>query len=440
MKKTKHPRRVRAFGLWLKPRLTGIVAASFIVLFTFCGCSTLAPQSKKVDVSERNAVGDGKTLNTVAIQAVIDQCANQGGGTVVIPQGEFLSGALFLKPGVNLDLLAGAVLKGSTNINDYPKVNTRIEGHFQPWRAALLNGDQVDHLRITGPGMLDGSGAPFWHEFYQRFRADRKTTNLDVERPRLAFIQNSADVQVSGVTFTNSGFWNLHLYRCRNATVTGCRFIALGPAPSTDGIDVDSSQDITISHCFFQVGDDDIALKGSKGPFAMQDKDSPPVERIHILDSIFVTGGGIATAGSEATIVRDVDVERCTTRGPTVLRLKLRPDTAQQYENIHLHDITMEGAGVIFNVSPWRQYFDLQGQPPPKSLVRNITISDVHGSGGSFGKIIGNPNTDISDIAVKNVDVKLKDTKFDAGAVKSLKFDNVLVNGSPFAAPVPAEP
>src|SRR6185369_385003 len=113
-------------------------------------------------------------------------------------------------PGVNLDLLAGAVLKGSTNINDYPTVNTRIEGHFQPWRAALLNGDKVNHLRITGPGTLDGSGAPFWREFYQRFRADRKTTNLDVERPRLTFIQNSEDVQISDVTFTNSGFWNLH--------------------------------------------------------------------------------------------------------------------------------------------------------------------------------------------------------------------------------------
>jgi alpha-L-rhamnosidase len=118
------------------------------------------------------------------------------------------------------------------------------------------------------------------------------------------------------------------------------------------------------------------------------------------------------TAGSEATIVRNVDVERCTTRGPTVLRLKLRPDTAQQYENIHLHDITLDGAGVIFNVAPWKQYFDLKGQPPPKSLVRNITISDMKGSGGSFGKIIGNPDTEISDIAVKDVDVKLKNTKF----------------------------
>ena len=438
MKKTKRPLHAGMFGV---ARIV-VFTVSVAVFFTLLGCSSLMMKPQRFDISEHGAVGDGRTLNTEAIQAVIDQCAKQGGGTLVIPKGEFISGALFLKAGVNVELLKGAVLKGSTNINDYPKANTRIEGHFEPWRAALLNGDKVDHLRITGPGTLDGSGATFWREFVRRIREDRKTTNLNVERPRLTFIQNSEDVQVSGVTFNNSGFWNLHLYRCRQVTVDNCRFQSPhgvpGPAPSSDGIDVDSSQDITISKCFFAVGDDCIALKGSKGPFAMQDKDSPPVERIHILDSIFEAGGGIVTAGSEATIVRDVEVARCTTRGPTVLRLKLRTDTPQQYENIHLHDITLDGAGVIFNVAPWKQYFDLKGQPPPKSVVRNITISNVKGSGGSFGKILGNPDTEFGDIVVKDVDVKLKNANFELSAFKGLKFDNVVVNGEPMPAPATA--
>jgi len=396
----------------------------------------------RFDITGQGAVGDGKTLNSRAIQAAIDKCAQAGGGTLVIPKGEFVSGALFLKPGVNLELREGAVLKGSTNINDYPKVVTRIEGHFEPWRAALLNGDRVDHLRITGPGTLDGSGAPYWQEFYRRQKINPKTTNLDVERPRLVLIQNSKDVQIVGVKFKDSGFWNLHLYHCQKVLVENCSFRALhgrkpDNAPSSDGIDVDSSQDITISKCFFSVGDDCIALKGSKGPFAMQDKDSPPVERIHIRDSRFEAGGGIVTFGSEATIVRDVDVERCTTTGPTVLRLKLRPDTQQQYENVHLHDITMEGAAVIFKVSPWKQYFDLQGQPPPKSMVRNITISNVKGSGGSFGIISGTSDTEFGDFVVKDVDVKLKSTGFEVSETKGLKlkFENVIVNGAPMSVP-----
>jgi alpha-L-rhamnosidase len=211
-------------------------------------------------------------------------------------------------------------------------------------------------------------------------------------------------------------------------------------APSSDGIDVDSSQDVTISHCVFSVGDDCIALKGSKGPFAMQDQASPPVERIHIRDSRFEAGGGIVTFGSEATIVRDVDVERCTTTKPTVLRLKLRPDTQQLYENIRLNDITLAGAAEIFKISPWKQYFNLQGQPPPKSVVRNITITNVKGAGGSFGIINGNPETEFGDIVVKGVNVKLNSPGFEIRETKGLKlkFENVIVNESPMPAPVPA--
>ncbi len=401
----------------------------------------LATVEKRYNIAERGAIGDDKQLNTKAIQAVIDECAQNGGGTMVIPQGVFLSGALFLKPGVNIELQEGAVLKGSTDVNDYPKIITRIEGHFEPWRAALINGDGVDHLRITGPGTLDGSGKPFWLEFYRRRDADGKTTNLNVERPRLTFIQNSKDVKISGVTYLNSGFWNLHLYRCEDVVVENCRFQAPGGAkpndhaPSSDGIDVDSSHDIVIRGCFFSVGDDCIALKGSKGPNAMQDKDSPPVERVQIIDCVFEEGGGIVTFGSEATIVRDVKIKRCITRGPTVLRLKLRPDTPQLYENLTMEDITMENGGAIFKVSPWTQYFDLKGQEPPTALVHNIKISNVRGTGTSFGEITGHAAATIRDITVKNVNVQFKTTDFKVGDVQNLRFKKVKVNGEKMAAP-----
>ena len=434
---------VLGFALQIFPVLAGTMEGEHLIKDSL-SVHTVGTKllTNRLDVLEHGAVGDGKTLNTKSIQAAIDECARLGGGTVVVPKGIFLSGALFLKPWVNLELRDGAVLRGSTNIEDYPKTVTRIEGHLEPWRAALINGDKVDHLRITGPGTLDGSGAPFWREFYRRRKADPKTTNLNVERPRLALIQNSKDVQILGVNFKDSGFWNLHLYRCQEVLVGNCSFRALhGPvpdhAPSSDGIDVDSSQDVTVSNCFFSVGDDCIALKGSKGPFAPQDRESPPVERVHICDSTFEAGGGIVTFGSEATIVRDVNVERCTTTGPTVLRLKLRPDTQQQYENIQIRDITMKGTGVVFSIAPWKQYFDLRGQPPPKSVVRNITISNVRGSAGSFGKIVGNAETEFGEIIVRDIDVRLKSAKFEINETKGLglKFENVIVNGAPMSAP-----
>jgi len=395
----------------------------------------LATENATVSISDFGVAGDGQTLNTKAIQLAIDRVAEQGGGTVVIPQGVFVSGAVFLKPGVNLWLEEGAVLKGSMNIEDFPKTRTRIEGHFEDWIPALVNASDCDHLRIEGSGTLDGSGQPFWELFWARRRADPSTKNLDVARPRLCFIQNSKDVKVSGIHFKDSGFWNLHLYHCNGAVVENVRFEVPRDkrCPSTDGTDIDSCQNVTVRGCFYSVNDDCIAIKGSKGPFALEDKDSPPVEHIHVVDCTFERGQGVVTMGSEATVVRDVVVEQCKITGPNILaRLKLRPDTPQDYEDIHYRDITLDAAsGTIIQVNPWRQYFDLMGQPPPKSVVRNITLSDIKGKYGSFGSIQGNPGTDISDITIENVDVTLKEAKLKTSSTVSFK--NAVVNGEPIA-------
>ncbi len=177
------------------------------------------PLPAGVSITRFGAVGDGRTLNTRSIQAGIDNLAISGGGTLLIPEGTFLSGAIFLKPGVNLHIEKGAVLKGSTNVLDYPKANTRIEGHSEPFLPALVNADRVNHLMITGEGTLDGSGPPFWASFWKRRKENPRCTNLEVERPRLVFLQDCQDVQISGITLKDSGFWNLHLYRCRDAVL-----------------------------------------------------------------------------------------------------------------------------------------------------------------------------------------------------------------------------
>ncbi len=395
-------------------------------------------RGRRASVKDFGAVGDGKTLNTARIQSAIDRLASKGGGTLVIPRGVFLTGAIFLKPGVNLHLDEGAVLKGSTDRKDYPKMRTRIEGHFEEWLPALVNAEGVDHLRIEGAGTLDGNGAPFWEDFWARRKANPKTTNLDVERPRLVLIQNSEDVRLSGVTFKDSGFWNLHLYRCKNVLVENVRFEVPDGVrcPSTDGTDIDSSQHVTIRGCTYRVDDDCIALKGSKGPFALADRDSPPVEHIRVENCTFERGHGVVTLGSEATLVRDVVVEKIRVVGPiNLVRLKLRPDTPQRYEEIVYRDITLDSAaGNIMAVLPWTQYFDLKGQPPPRSSVRGVTLSKVRGTYGSFGTLQGNPGqTDITDITLEDIDVRLKDEKLKAVDVRNLKVENVNVNGKPFA-------
>lgn len=410
----------------------------FIIVGFLLAATPLAAKDKTIDATKVGIVGDGTTLNTANIQKAIDDCSAKGGCTLRFPKGVFLTGAIFLKKGVNLQLDEGAVIKGSIDRKDYPKAETRIEGHFEPWLPALINADKVDDLRITGKGTFDGSGAPFWADFWARRKANPKTTNLDVERPRLMFIQNSKNVKISGMTFKDSGFWNLHIYNCQNVTVENSRFEVPNDvrAPSSDGIDIDSSRNVTIRGCSFRVDDDSVCLKGSKGPFAMDDKSSPPVENIRIVDCIFERGHGVVTLGSEATIVRNVTVERIKVVGPIALvRLKLRPDTPQLYENIHYRNITLENAGgALIEVRPWKQFFDLKGQTPPKSTVRNVTLTDVKGTYGSLGEIQGNPNqTEIDGITLKNIDVQVKNEELKTVDVKNLKIENVKVNGKAFA-------
>lgn len=397
----------------------------------------------RVSIADEGALGDGATINTAAIQSAIDRLSAKGGGTLVIPPGVFVSGALFLKPGVNLHLENGAVLRATTDMTHFPSWPTRIEGQIREFTPALINADRCDGLRITGGGALDGDGREIWDEFWARRKAaadPRNFPNLGIPRARLALITNSRDVLIDGPAFKDSQFWNLHLYLCQNVTVRNTRFTVpddYKQAPSTDGIDVDSSQDILIENCSFSVTDDCIALKGTKGPFALDDKLSPPVERIRVRGCVFKRGPGV-TLGSEATVVRDVVVENCRALGPAaVLNFKLRPDTPQTYENIHYRNIILDAdSGSLVSIRPWKQYFDLKGQPPPRSVVRNITLTNIKGRYGNFGIIEGNPGqTVMEDISLADIGITVRNDRIRAHGVNNLRFENVIINGKPTEAP-----
>jgi alpha-L-rhamnosidase len=122
-------------------------------------------------------------------------------------------------------------------------------------------------------------------------------------------------------------------------------------------------------------------------------------------------------------------------RGFAVLRLKLRPDTPQQYEDIHVRDITLDGLGSVIAVAPWTQYFDLQGRPPPNSSVRNVTIENVKGSCTTLGSIRGNKGNTIENISIHDIDLKTTGALPELSAVKNLEVKNITINGEPYNAP-----
>jgi polygalacturonase len=393
---------------------------------------------KRFVITEHGAVGDGQTLNTEAIQRAIAAATGAGGGTVVIPRGTFLSGAIFLKPTVHLHLEKDAVLKGSNDIRDYPVQDTRIEGQTTPWVVALVNATGTDGLRISGEGVIDGNGLKFWQAFWTHRRENPKCTNLEVVRPRLLHIRDARDVSISGVQLRDSGFWTLHLFQCEGVLLENLRITAPEEpvrAPSSDGIDLDSCRDVIVRGCFIAVGDDCIALKSGKGSRAHLE--NRPVENVLVERCEFGHGHGVLTLGSEATTVRNATVRDCRVTGSNrLVRFKLRPDTQQLYEHITYENIRMEG-GEVFDVRPWAQFFDAKGEKPPPSVVRDVRLRNITVTGAAaVGELRGNPGDTLENFQFENVAITAKKPDWPANTVREFSLRNVVVNGHAITTPV----
>ena len=139
---------------------------------------------------------------------------------------------------------------------------------------------------------------------------------------------------------------------------------------------------------------------------------------------------------SEATAIRDVVVENCEVTGSMpLLRLKLRGDTPQRYKDFTLRGISIQAPGaVLFDIRGWSQYFDLKGQTPPPSIVRDITLANISGSLRSLGVIEGNANTEISDITLREIALDAREPNLHlSDRVQDFSLHQVIVNGEPFA-------
>ncbi|MBD2717284.1 right-handed parallel beta-helix repeat-containing protein [Microvirga sp. STR05] len=384
---------------------------------------------------------DSTRLSTGAIQRAIDQAHADGGGTVVIPQGVFLSGALFFKPSTQLRLQAGAKLKGSDDIAHYPLIPSRMEGQSQPYYAALVNAYQVNNFRVTGPGTIDGNGLQFWKNFWAHRdsmkQLGKSSTNLEVHRPRLLFIWGGKNVTIKDVKLHNAGFWTTHLYQCTNVLIEGCDIRSpFRPvkAPSTDAVDIDACKKVTVRNCYISVNDDGIVMKGGKGPNAHQLPENGPVEDVLVENCTFGEVHAAVTCGSEAIHVNRLTVRNCQVDNDRpMLLFKMRPDTYQLYENITVDNITGR-CGTIVTLSPWTQFFNLAGSTEkPFGTIRNITISNVKVQCKQFAVLTGNPADKVSNFTFKNV-VATAPTAAFPNKYPAVKFTNVTLNGAPLLA------
>lgn len=389
----------------LRKALTIILAAA----------ASLAASAKDYVITDYGVVADSTIVQSAAIQSVIDRAEADGGGRIVIPEGTFLTGALFFKPGTSLHLEQGATIKGIDDIAHYPLIPSRMEGRSIYYHAALINAYFVDNFSITGKGIINGNAARFWDEFWalraERAKIGKSCTNLEVRRPRLVFLWGCDNLRIADVQLRNSAFWTTHLYECQNVLIENATIYAPTKpvkAPSSDAIDLDVCRDVVVRGCFIDCNDDAVCIKGGKGVYADKSIENGVVENVLVENCHFGPNcHGTLTLGSECIHARYIVVRDCTVDTHTsILRLKMRPDTYQIYEDIRISGIKGT-CGSVIHMKPWKQFFDLEGSDlKPYGLVRNILIENVDATVDNVGDIDANPGDIVENFVMKDITLK----------------------------------
>ena len=250
--------------------------------------------------------------------------------------------------------------------------------------------------------------------------------------PRLLYISNSNDVQISGVRLMNSPFWTTHIYRCNNIKLLNLHIFAPAApvkAPSSDAIDIDVCSNVLVKNCYMSVNDDAVALKGGKGPWADKDANNGSNTNIIIEDCTYGFCHSGLTCGSESIHNRNIILRRCKISNATrLLWLKMRPDTPQHYEYILVEDITGDAKSMLL-IKPWTQFFDLKGRKDiPLSRANNVTLRNINLSCYIFFNVSKSDQYELKDFTFENLNIKAKDAKCDKEIISNFEWKNVKVN------------
>lgn len=207
------------------------------------------------NVRDHGAIGDGKTLETAAIQRAIDAAASANGGTVVFPTGKYLSGTIRLRSHVKLHLEKGATLLGSTDLAHYQRLNF----------LALIMGNDLDDVGISGEGVIDGQGKPIADSVIGPIKPGKYPDAGESKRPVILNFRNCRGVTVRDLTLRESACW-VQLYRdCDRVTIENLTVRTMA-AITNDGLDIDGCTNVVIRGCDIDSQDDGICLKSTRKP------------------------------------------------------------------------------------------------------------------------------------------------------------------------------
>jgi polygalacturonase len=350
------------------------------------------------------AKGDGVSKDTVAIQKAIDVCERQGGGTVRLIAGTYLSAPIVLKSNITLQLDKGATLLGSADHGDYPpKTEFR-----EPGLQSLVSETNASNVAITGEGVIDGAGESWWQ--MARSIKNAGVMGSDHPRPRLVVFDHCKHILVEGVTIQNSPMWQLVPYYSDDVTIRNIKILAPARSPNTDAIDPFSSSNVRIDHVFADVGDDNIAIKsgaiGSAGP-------DEPSRDITITDCKFLYGHGLSIGSEIAGGARNIRAERIHFEGTdNGIRVKANRDRGNNVGPLFFRNIEMKDVKNALVISEYYPKVLPLASEMPQPVTRltphfhDITVENVTATGStSAGVIAGLPEAPIPGVVLRNVKI-----------------------------------
>ena len=306
------------------------------------------------DIRGFGAAGDGKTLNTSAIQKTIDDCAAKGGGRVVVAGGTYVTGTVILKSGVELHLAEDGVLMGSPDWRDWkdqPDAK-HIDTYMCPRHrsAALVFADEAEDIAITGPGTIHGNGMAFVEKDPASTSGQlRRRLGLDKSPPRLVLFAGCRRVKVEGVNvlYPPAG-WSFWVHDCDEVAFSRVKIFADVDFPNADGIHVNCSRDVKISGCDIETGDDCIVVRANSASL----KENKPCERVSVDNCRLRSYSCAVRVGwTNDGVMRD-----CT------------------FSNLKVRD-SVCGIGFFFPAGGDREKLSDQGREA--SVVENMTFTDI---------------------------------------------------------------
>ena len=375
------------------------LTAALILATSFCVAAQDIPlptiPTTVFNITNYGAVGDGKTLNTIAIQKAIDACAAAGGGTVLVPAGKFIFGPIILTSSLNLHLDKGAMLLISDDLKNYPIKSKRYQD--------CITAANAHDIEISGQGVIDGQGEAWW----QAFAADQKMTH----RPYMAKLSGCTRVYVHDVTFQNSPMFHFVPENCTDVTIEHIKIKSPARAANTDGIDP-SGWNFLIADCTIDTGDDNIAIKPAGGR-------APGDKNFLVKNCTFLHGHGMSVGGGTANGLENLTVSNCTFNGTdSGIRIKTPRGNGGLLQNAVYESITMHDVKNPIYINDYYPERTAPKDPATEKaepvtdrtpITKDITIRNVTITGSpNAGTIQGLPEAPISNLIFSNVNISAK--------------------------------